>query len=96
MADPTPVNGQITDSVTQAHHLSVGTSAAVAVASALQAMAHAAGLNMFKASHAYQQWTILNQAATTQAANEVLLAGADDGGGVGSPRPSKPPREKGR
>jgi len=77
MAEPTLVNGQITDSVTQAHHLSVGSAPGFAVASSLLAMAHAAGLNMLNASHDYQQWAILNQAATAQAANEVLLAGID-------------------
>jgi hypothetical protein len=72
------VSEQITDSVTQAQ-LSVGSSSAVAVASALQAMAHAAGLNMLNTSNGYQNWTILNQAATTQAAAKILSAGAGGG-----------------
>lgn len=76
MAMPTPVNGQITDSITQVQHLSVGSASAVAVAAALQAMAHAAGLNMLNASHDYQNWSVLNQAATTQAAARLLSTGA--------------------
>ena len=77
MAFPTAVNSQITDSVTQTHVLSTGGAPAVAVASSLQAMAHAAALNMLNSAASAQQWSTLNQAATAQAANEILLAGID-------------------
>jgi ApbE superfamily uncharacterized protein (UPF0280 family) len=75
MAIPTPVNGQITDSITQAQHLSVGSASAVAVASALQSMAHAAGISMLNASQSYQQWSITHRAATTQAVVKLLSPG---------------------
>lgn len=77
MAFPTAVNSQITDSVSQTHVLSAGGAPAVAVASSLQAMAHAASLNMLNSVASAQQWSILNQAVTAQAANEILLAGVE-------------------
>ena len=95
MADPTSVNPQITDSLTQAHLLTVGSAAAMATASALQAMAHAAGLAMMNAVSSAQQWSILNQAATAQAANEILLAGIEEGDEPPAPAAAKSSGKKG-
>lgn len=74
VADPTPVNPQITDSVTQANIKVLGSSPALAVGNALQGMSHAAVLNMVNAGQAFQNWAITFDAATVQAAGEILAA----------------------
>jgi hypothetical protein len=74
VADPTSVNSQITDSVTQANTKVLGATPALAVGNALQGMSHAAVLNMVNASQAFQNWAITFDAATVQAAGEVLAA----------------------
>lgn len=81
MAFPTSVNDQITDSITQVNHINAGSASTVAVASALQALAHAAGLSLLNASQSYQQWSIVNRAATTQAAAKILAAASSAGRG---------------
>ncbi|MDY7095814.1 MAG: RebB family R body protein [Acidobacteriota bacterium] len=74
MAEPTPVNPQITDSVSQVNTKVLGSTPALAVGNALQGMSHAAVLNMVSASQAFQNWAITFDAATVQAAGEVLAA----------------------
>lgn len=75
MAIPTPVNSQITDSVSQQTLASLGVTPATAVASALRAMAHAASLEMLGAVAAQQNWATVIQAASARAASEVLAGG---------------------
>jgi Killing trait len=66
MAFPTSVNGQITDSVTQANVLVLGDSAAVALSNLYQATAQALANAAHNATHAQQQANIMAQAATVQ------------------------------
>lgn len=66
MAIPTPVNGQITDAVTQSNVTVLGDSPAVAMGNLFQASAQAFGLMMQNATVTQQQTNITFQAATTQ------------------------------
>ncbi len=66
MALPTPVNGQITDAVTQSNLTVVGQAPAMALSNLLQVSAQAFGLMMQNAAAAQQQLNISAQAATTQ------------------------------
>lgn len=75
MAIPTPVNGQITDSVTQANLEVVGFAPASALAALLQAMSQAAATAAQNAVTSQQQLNIIGQAATTSCVN--LLVGAE-------------------
>ena len=79
MAAPTPVNGQITDASTSAsanaYFTSLGSAPAVATATALTALAHAAGLAMLNAVSASQNWTTGQQATPLVAASKILAAG---------------------
>ncbi len=65
MANPTPVNNQITDAVTQANTKVLGEAPAVAMGSLYQSTAHALGLAMENAVSAQQQSNVTAQAATT-------------------------------
>ncbi len=69
MAAPPLVNGQITDSVTQANVKVLGDAPAVAMASNFQTMGHSAGLSMQNAVAAQQQMTTIGTTVTTQAVN---------------------------
>lgn len=66
------VNGQITDSVTQANVLAAGTAPAVAMANLYQATAQALANAAHNATLAQQQNNILAQAATAQSVNLLL------------------------
>ncbi|MEJ0025624.1 MAG: RebB family R body protein [Rhizomicrobium sp.] len=68
MAIPTPVNGQITDAVTQSNLTVVGQAPAMALGNLLQVSAQAFGLMMQNAAAAQQQLNITAQAVTTQGA----------------------------
>lgn len=69
MADPTLVNGQITDSVTQSNVKILGDAPGQALATVYQVMAHSIGLSMQNAVAQQQQMNTLNTAVTTQGVN---------------------------
>jgi hypothetical protein len=64
MALPTPVNGQITDSVTQASVSVLGNAPAQAIGSLYQTAAHAAGQAIQNAAANQQNMNTLTQAVT--------------------------------
>ncbi len=66
MAIPTPANGQITDTVSQANITVLGEAPAIALGGLYQVSAHAFGLMMQNAANAQQQVNITAQAATAQ------------------------------
>jgi hypothetical protein len=72
MADPTLVNGQITDAVTQANVKVLADAPAQALAMVYQTMAQVVGLGMQNATAAQQQMNTINQAVTTQCANLIM------------------------
>lgn len=78
MADPTTVNPQITDAVTQTNVSTVGQAPAVALGQLLQSTSHALSLLLLNATHAQQQTAITAQAATT--ASVQALLGLGEGG----------------
>lgn len=65
MAQPTSVNDQITDSVTQANVKVLGDAPAVAMGNLYQATAQALSNAAHNATSNQQQTTVTNQAATT-------------------------------
>jgi Killing trait len=89
MAEPTPVNGQITDAIALTHFLTVGAGPGVAVAAALMAMSHAAGLAMLNAVDVQQNWSTGQQAATLVAVNEILAAGGSPEAAAAAPATGK-------
>jgi hypothetical protein len=66
MAEPTPVNGQITDAITQGDLTALGNAPAMAMGTLYQHMAHATGILFQNAVAAQQQAAITAQAATVQ------------------------------
>ena len=64
MALPTPVNGQITDAVTQANVMVLGVAPAQALGSLLQVASQAAGLSM--------QNAVANQQAMNQVSTAIV------------------------
>ena len=72
MALPTPVNGQITDSVTQANVEVVAHAPAQALGSLYQSMAHAASLAATNAVTAQQQLNTISEATTTSCVSTLL------------------------
>ena len=72
MADPTALNGQITDSVTQANVKVLAEAPAQALASVYQASAQVNGIDMQHAVAAQQQMNTISEAVTTQGTNAVL------------------------
>ena len=80
MAIPTPVNGQITDSVTQANVKVVADAPAMAMGAIYQSLAHSTGILYENASSAQQQLAIAAQAATNQGVIQIYsvdtMAGA--------------------
>ncbi|MEI9989808.1 MAG: RebB family R body protein [Rhizomicrobium sp.] len=71
MAEPTLVNGQITDAVTQANVKVLGDAPAMAMGSLYQALAHSTGILFENAAAAQQQLAITAQAATTQGVMQI-------------------------
>jgi Killing trait len=69
MADPTLVNGQITDAVTQSNVTVLGNAAANAMATIYQVMAHSVGLSMQNAVANQQRMNALSSGVTTQGVN---------------------------
>ena len=68
---PTPVNGQITDSVTQANVKVLGDAPAIALGAIYQALAHSTGVLYENAVSAQQQLGICAQAATNQGVIQI-------------------------
>ena len=64
MAEPTAVNGQITDSVTQASVKVLGDAPSVALASLYQVATHATGILLQNATAQQQASQSINQAIT--------------------------------
>ena len=71
MAIPTPVNGQITDSVTQANVKVLGDAPAIALGAIYQALSHSTGILYENAVSAQQQLGICAQAATNQGVIQI-------------------------
>lgn len=71
MADPTAVNGQITDAVTQTNVKVLADAPAEALGSIYQVMAHSTGLSMQNATANQQQFSAVSNAAVTQGVNGV-------------------------
>ena len=69
MAASTPVNSQITDSVTQANTEALGSAPALAMGMLYEATAQALANAAHNATVAQQQGNILAQAATAQGVN---------------------------
>jgi hypothetical protein len=69
MADPTLVNGQITDSVTQANVKVLGDAPAQAIGTLYQIMAQAVGLSMQNAVANQQNMSTIDTGVTTQGVN---------------------------
>jgi len=80
MAMPTPVNGQITDAVTQANVKVLGDAPAMAMGSIFQSLAHSTGILYENAVGSQQQLAIAAQAATNQGVIQIYsidtMAGA--------------------
>lgn len=71
MADPTLVNGQITDAVTQADVKLLGDAPGQALATVYQVMAHSVGIGMQNAVAAQQQMNTIAAATTAQGVNLI-------------------------
>ena len=80
MAIPTPVNGQITDAVTQTSVGVLGSAPANAMGSIYQSAAHSTSILFQNAVQAQQQSSICSQAATNQGVMQLYsvntMAGA--------------------
>ena len=80
MAIPTPVNGMITDAVTQANVKVLCEAPAMAMAAIYQALAHSTGILFENAASSQQQLAIAAQAATNQGVIQIYsvdtMAGA--------------------
>ena len=76
MAIPTPVNGQITDAVTQSNVQVLASAPAQAMGSLFQAMAQAASTAAQNAVSSQQQLNVIGQAATTSCVK--MLVGAEE------------------
>ena len=71
MAIPTPVNGQITDAVTQANVKVLGDAPAMAMGAIYQSLAHSTGILYENAASSQQQLAIAAQAATNQGVIQI-------------------------
>ncbi|TNE62638.1 MAG: RebB like protein [Alphaproteobacteria bacterium] len=71
MADNTPVNGQITDSVAQANVAVLGNSPAVGMGAMYQSLGHSTGLMFENAVGAQQQLAIAGQTATNEGVIQI-------------------------
>ena len=80
MAIPTPVNGQITDAVTQTNVKVLGEAPAMAMGAIYQSLSHSTGILYENAVSAQQQLGITSQAATNQGVIQIYsmptMAGA--------------------
>jgi hypothetical protein len=71
MAIPTPLNGQITDAVTQANVKVVAEAPAMAMGAIYQSLAHSTGILYENATSSQQQLAIAAQAATNQGVIQI-------------------------
>lgn len=71
MAIPTPVNGQITDAVTQSNVKVLGDAPAMAMGALYQSLAHSTGILYENAVGSQQQLAIAAQASTNQGVIQV-------------------------
>lgn len=71
MAIPTPLNGQITDAVTQTNVKVMGEAPSMAMGAIYQSLAHSTGILYENATSAQQQLAIGAQAATNQGVIQV-------------------------
>ncbi|HYI72153.1 MAG TPA: RebB family R body protein [Skermanella sp.] len=71
MANHTPVNGQITDAVTQANVKVLGDAPAQALGTLYQVMSQSVGLSMQNAVNLQQSRNTINTAVTTQGVNLI-------------------------
>jgi Killing trait len=71
MAIPTPVNGQITDAVTQSNVKVLGDAPAMSMGAIYQSLAHSTGILYENATSSQQQLAIAAQAATNQGVIQV-------------------------
>ena len=71
MADPTLLNGQITDAITQTNVKVLGDAPAQAMGTLYQVAGQVTGLSMENATAAQQQLNTLNNAVTTQGVNSI-------------------------
>ena len=78
MADPTSVNGQVTDSVTQSNVTVVGDAAAHSIGTMYQTLAHVISLSMQNSVSAQQQAQSQDRAATTQEVNQIISSSTAD------------------
>ena len=80
MAIPTPVNGQITDAVTQSNVKVLGDAPAMAMGAIFQSLGHSTGILYENAVSSQQQLGIAAQAATNQGVIQIYsidsMAGA--------------------
>lgn len=87
MALPTPVNGQITDSVTQANVEVLGTAPSMSLGSIYQSLGHSTGIMFENAVGSQQQLAIAAQAATNQGVIQIYsvntMAGATAAAKIG-------------
>jgi hypothetical protein len=75
MAYPTPVNGQITDAVTQSSVAVLANAPATAMSSIYQSSAHSIGILFQNAVQAQMQSSISAQAATNQGVIQLYSTG---------------------
>jgi hypothetical protein len=71
MADPTELNGQITDAVTQSHVMTVGSAPALALAQVYQSAAQALGLAAQNAVSGQQAAAVLAQSVLATLVQEL-------------------------
>jgi len=80
MAMPTPVNGMITDAVTQSNVKVLGDAPAMAMGAIYQSLSHSTGILFENAVSSQQQLGIASQAATNQGVIQIYsvdtMAGA--------------------
>jgi len=80
MALPTPMNGMITDSVTQANVQVLGSAPSMAMGAIFQSLSHSTGILYENAVSSQQQLAIASQAATNQGVLQIYsvdtMAGA--------------------
>ncbi|HTQ13428.1 MAG TPA: RebB family R body protein [Rhizomicrobium sp.] len=80
MALPTPLNGQITDAVTQTNVKVVAEAPAMAMGAIYQSLAHSTGILFENATSSQQQLAIAAQASTNQGVIQIYsvdtMAGA--------------------
>ncbi len=87
MAIPTPLNGQVTDAVTQSNLSVLGAAPAMAMGSIYQSLAHGTGILYQNSVNAQMQGAIAGQAATNLGVIQIYsantLAGATASAKVG-------------